>query len=113
MITNEIIKALGYLFIAGVVSFAYNIARENSKGGKLMKALWEGILCCGGLALIVSMTLGRPTCVEQSDPMSGSCAEYADNGYEPTTEQRAASFAYFMTLLYMPVILGAFRGKDE
>lgn len=37
--------------------------------------------------------------------------KYADDGFEPTTEQRVANFAYFMTLLYIPVVFGAFSGN--
>jgi hypothetical protein len=112
-IFNEILRALGYLLIAGVALIAYNMARDNAKGGKLKMVLWKGLLWCGGIAFFASITLGNPTCEQQSDPVYGGCEQYADDGYEPTTEQRAASFAYFLTLLYIPVVFGAFKGKDE
>jgi hypothetical protein len=73
----------------------------------------EGLLWCGGIALFASFTLGNPTCEIQADPVHGGCEYYADDGYEPTNEQRAVSFAYFMTLLYIPVVVGAFNGSKK
>ncbi|BCX16101.1 MAG: hypothetical protein KatS3mg098_330 [Candidatus Parcubacteria bacterium] len=111
LIFHEIFRALGYLLIAGVVLFAWKTARDNSKDGKLKEVLWKGLLWCAGIALFASFTLGNPSCIEQSDPVYGGCEQYADDGFEPTTEQRVANFAYFMTLLYIPVVFGAFSGN--
>jgi len=107
MVFNEVFRALGYLLITGVVLFAWKMARDNARGGKLKTVLWKGFLWCAGTALFSSMTLGNPAREERSDPVYGGCEQYTDNGYEPTTEQRVASFTYFMTLLYLPVIIGA------
>lgn len=100
---NEIFKALSYLFIAGVVSSAWKLARDNAKEGKLKAVLWKGLLWCAGIALFASIILGQPSCLEKS---SDGCNYYADDGFEPNTEQRVARFAYFMTLLYIPVVFG-------
>lgn len=113
IIFSEILRALGYLFIAGVALFAYNIARSNTESGHLKMVLFKGFLYCAGIALFASMTLGDASCEFQSDPIYGGCDQYADDAYEPTAEQRIANFAYFMTLLYLPVIFGAFKGKDD
>ncbi len=72
--------------------------------------LWKGFLLCGGLALFASLVLGNPTCEQLSDPVYGGCEQYSNDGYKPTTEERAAHFAYFLTLLYLPVIFGAVNG---
>lgn len=113
LIFEEIFKALGYLLIAGVAFFAFSIARDKASAGKLKTVLWKGFLYCCAIALFTSLTLGDATCEEQTDPIRGGCEAYADDGYEPTTEQRVANFAYFLTLLYIPVVLGAFRGNDK
>jgi len=112
LIFDEIFRALGYLFIAGIVYFAWKTASDNAEGGKYKTVLWKGFLWCAGIALFASMTLGNPTCEEQSDPLYGGCEYYADDGYKPTTEQRTANFAYYMTLLYIPVVIGALK-KDK
>lgn len=113
LIFSEIFKALGYLLMAGVVFFAFNIAKDSADKGKQKTVLWKGFLCCCAIALFTSLTLGDATCEEQTDPIRGGCEAYADDGYEPTIEQRVANFAYFLTLLYIPVALGAFRGNDK
>lgn len=111
LVFEKIFKALGYLFIAGIIFFAWSTARDNAKDGKLKWVLWKGLLWCMGIALFASFTLGNPTCEERSDPVYGGCERYADDGFEPTTEQRVAQFAYVMTLLYIPVAFGAFNGN--
>jgi len=110
-IFHEILRALGYLLIAGVALFAWKTARDNAVDGKLKQVLWKGFLWCAGIALFASFTLGNPSCIEQSDPVYGGCEQYVDDGFKPTTEQRAANFTYFMTLLYIPVVFGAFNGN--
>jgi hypothetical protein len=57
--------------------------------------------------------MGNPTCEEGRDPLYGGCERYTDDGYEPTMEQRTANFAYYVTLLYIPVIIGAFNKQDK
>jgi len=107
MIINEIFRALGYLFISVFIFSAWKMARDHSQGGKHISVLWKGFLWCAAVALFASMTVGEPTCIDSEQDVRGTnCFEYADDGYEPTTEQRAASFAYFMTLFFIPVIVG-------
>jgi hypothetical protein len=115
IISDEIFRAVGYLIIAGVVYFAGKTASDNSKDGKYKTVLWRGFLLCAGIALFASITLGNPSCESYDDDSlyGSSCEYYADDGYEPTTEQRVGSFAYFMTLLYIPVVIGALSNKDK
>lgn len=113
VISDEIFRALGYLLIAGVIYIAGKTASDNSKDGKYKTVLWKGFLWCAGIALFASVTLGNPSCESYDDPLYGGCEYYADDGYEPTTEQRVGSFAYFMTLLYIPVVIGALSNKDK
>ncbi len=110
---KEIFKALGYLFISAIVFYVWNTARENAVKSNYKTVLWKGFLWCASFALFASLILGKPTCEEVSDPVYGGCDRYADDGFEPTTNQRAADFVYFITLFYIPVILGAYKGKKE
>jgi hypothetical protein len=113
IIFDEIFKAVGYLFIAGVVYFAYKTAHDNAEGDKYKTVLWKGFLYCAGIALFASVIMGNPTCESQSDPIYGGCDQYADDGYEPTNKQREARFAYYMTLLYIPVVFGALDKREK
>jgi len=113
-ISTEIFKALGYLFIAFIVYVAWLMARKNAGSGNFKMVLWKGFLWCAGIALFASFSVGDPTCIDSEQDLRGStCYEYADDGYQPTTEQRAAQFAYWFTLLYLPVIFGAYGGKNR
>lgn len=114
VIFDEIFRAFGYLLIAGVVYFAGKTASDNSKDGKYKTVLWKGFLWCAGVAVFASITLGNPSCESyNSDPLYGGCEYYADDGYKPTAEQRIGSFAYFMTLFYIPVVIGALNNKNK
>jgi hypothetical protein len=110
LIYHEIFRALGYLLIAGIVYIAWKMANDNAERGKYKTVLWKGFLWCAGIALFASITLGNPTCLE-SDPVYGGCLFYADDGYVPTTEQKIANFVYYMTLLYIPVVIGALKKR--
>jgi len=110
MIWDEIMKAVGYLFIAGICAVAYYFA--NSAKMTRNKILFQGLLWCIGIALFGAVMLGSPTCEEQDDPIRGGCAEYADDGFESSTEMRIVKFAYYMILLYVPVAFAAFNKRD-
>lgn len=112
IIFDEIFRAFSYLLVAGIVLFAWALARDNAIGGKTKTVLWKGFLWCVGIAFVAGLTLGDPSCIE-SDPLRGGCYEYADDGHEATIEERAANLAYFLTLLYIPVVLGAFNGGKK
>jgi hypothetical protein len=87
MILDEIVRAGSYLFIAWIVFVAYWAAKEHASG-TLLTVLLKGLLWCAGIALFTSFTLGDPSCLEHDDPVYGGCIQYADDGYEPTSEQR-------------------------
>lgn len=113
MIESEIWRALGYLFISGIVVFIWKQASDAVKKEGFRMVLGKGFLLCFVIALFGSFTLGDPTCEVQDDPVYGGCDQYTDDGYTPTTKQRIANFSYFITLLYVPVIFGAFNGKNK
>lgn len=107
IIFDEIFRALGYLFIAGVAGAAWKIAYDQAKETGFKKVLWKSLLWCGGIALFASITLGSSTCTSYSPgPFGGDC-DYRTGGYEVTTEEQVANFAYFMTFLYIPAAFGA------
>ncbi len=110
MIKNEIFRALGYLFIAYIAYFSWKTAYDAAVKGGLKKTLLKGFLICAGIALFSAFNLGSHS-ESCDDPIYGSCERVQD--YEPTNEQRFASFIYFMTLLYLPAIVGTIKGNNE
>lgn len=114
LLQEEIFKAIGYLLIAGLVYMAWNTAREETVKSSYKEILVKGFGWCVGIALFASFTLGQPTCTDyEQDNRGGTCYDYADDGFTPTTEQRVSKFAYYMTLFYIPVVMGVFKGKKE
>jgi hypothetical protein len=113
LIYENIWKALGYLFVSGLVYFAWDEAYKLGKSKGWKKALLKGLGLCFGIAIFAALILGNPSCEETSDPVYGGCESYADDGYEASYEQRLAQFAYYMVLFYVPVVLGAYKAKKE
>jgi hypothetical protein len=114
IIISEIFKALGYLFISIIVFCIYEIARKNASNGRHTDVLWKGFLICLGISLFAGFTLGNPSCIDNEYDVRGySCQEYADNSFEPTNKERASQLAYYMTLLYLPVLIGALQERKN
>ncbi|MEK7631931.1 MAG: hypothetical protein AAB445_03645 [Patescibacteria group bacterium] len=110
-IWDEVVRAIGYLFVAGLVTFAWQQARNYARGGKLKLVLWKGFQFCAGIAIFASLTLGNPTCIQQDDPVYGGCQEYDSDGYQPTSEEIISTFVFYMILFYAPVVFGARKGN--
>lgn len=97
-------RALGYLFFTVVIVYIYNQATQSKHNWK--KILGQGFLWCAGGSLILSLMLGRPTCIDrEEDGRGGTCLEYADDSFEPTNEQYMAQFAFYFTLSFTPVLV--------
>lgn len=111
-IGSEIFRALGYLLITCFVYTAWKLSYDATTKIGFKEALFHGFLWCAGIALFTSLTLGTHTeNNDDDDPFYGRSETVQD--YEPTTQQRVANFAYYMTLLYLPVIVGASKGRTK
>jgi hypothetical protein len=71
----------------------------------------NGVLWCFGIAAFAAFSMGSPSCEQPGDPLSGGCEEYADDGYDPTSEQRGARFLFWAVLLTTPVIFGVMDSR--
>ena len=100
---HEIFKVARDLIVAGFVVMAYRIARDAKTSG--WGTAWRGLLWCAGIALVAAASMGQPSCEEQDDPLGGTCQVYADDGYDPSVDQRAGRFLYLFWLLYIPVLI--------
>jgi hypothetical protein len=108
----EILKALSYLLMAGLIYVVWNTAREETIKSNFKSILFKGFLLVVFIAFSMSITMGSPTC-EESEPLYGGCNQYTDDGYKPTTEQRTTKFAFYMILFFIPVVMGTLKGKKE
>lgn len=110
LIYSEIGRAAEYLFVSIFIYAAYDIALKSSETNK--KVLFNGLLICAGIALVGGLSLGDPSCVEYEYGKQGHCYEYAEDGYEPTSNQIMANFAYLFTLLFVPTVFAVAKRKN-
>ncbi len=113
LVYEKIWEALGYLFIFVFVHYAWKETIKLGAKSGWKAALSKGLGFCFVVAIVGALLLGNASCEETSDPVYGGCEQYADDGYEPTTEQRLARFAYLMILFGVPVAVGAYQSRDE
>ena len=108
---SEIYKAIGYLIAAGIIALIYHFAK--SQGLSRDDLLLKGFGACFLLAVVLTFTLGQPTCEESDYSIQGSsCIEYADDGYTPTTEEYFGKFVFYMLVFYVPTAFAAFNQKE-
>src|SRR3990167_21292 len=105
LIIDEILRAIAYLFYAGIFSWILNSARDQAKTSGLKTVLFKGLLWCSVIALFASSSLGSHTENCDDDPYRGSCDRVQD--YTPTNTEYVANFLFFFTLFYTQVIIGA------
>lgn len=116
---GEALKAIGVLLSAGLVVLAYmgakHFASDNDKN--LFTSLLVGAAVCGVFGFINASNVGRPTCLDsETDNRGSTCNEYADDGFEATSEQRVSAFIYSFTVAIVPISFGVRSGinsRDE
>ena len=114
LIVENISKALQYLFASYVILKIYNHTKDKAETLGLNSVLAQGFLWCAGIAIIFAVSLGSPSCVDfEQDNRGGACLEYADDGYTPSSQARYAEFAFYLTIFYIPVIIGARKGNQN
>lgn len=67
---------------------------------------------CLLIAGIGAAGMGQASCEEAGDPLRGSCEQYADDGFTPTTDQVLERFFYIFFTLLAASTHGLFKGDD-
>lgn len=85
--------AIGLCAIGLVGTLGWEWIKKEAEKGKLLPFIIIGI----GAAIVISgylaISLGDPSCLESETDNRGSyCTEYADDGYEATSEQKWDKF---------------------
>lgn len=79
--------------VMGIGTFGWEWIKKEADEGKLRPFMLCGLIVAIAISGYFAISLGDPSCTESSDdPVYSSCTEYADNGYEATTEQRWTEF---------------------
>jgi hypothetical protein len=115
-IWNEVFRAVGILIGAGLIALVYIIAKSVTADSRksLYMCLLIGLLSCAALGLINAANVGSPTCLDsETDNYGTVCNEYDDDGYEPSFEERAGVFAFWVTVSIAPIGFGINAGHNE
>jgi hypothetical protein len=94
------------LVLALIARQAYNITRDYGEKAGRWLALLKGSAWIAGIAFFAAAMTGNPSCEVPGDPLGGGCEQYADDGYEPTLEQRGARFLFWALMLGLPAGFG-------
>ncbi|MDZ7744759.1 MAG: hypothetical protein U5K77_03320 [Candidatus Saccharibacteria bacterium] len=113
VISDELWRVAEYIFFAVIIVFAYRIGRNGLNNSnnelklvELYKRLGIGVLIILGIALFAAFNVGQSTCIEQDFEPRGGCITYADDGYEPQSNEQIATFAFVSLLFGVPYLFG-------
>jgi MFS family permease len=86
------IALVGFAVIA-LGMFAWEWIKEEAEKGKLLPFILVGIAVAIAVSGYLAISLGDPTCVEsETDNRGSTCLEYANDGYEATSDQKWNKF---------------------
>lgn len=82
----SVVMIIGYL--------GWEWIKGEASNGKLRPYILSGLVVAIAISGWFAWGLGDPTCIESTDPdgRPTTCLEYADDGFEVTTEQRLEEF---------------------
>jgi hypothetical protein len=73
--------------------FGWEWIKKEANKGKLLPFILVGIAVAIAISGYLAINLGKPSCIESDTDNRGStCIEYADNGYETTSDQKWNKF---------------------
>ena len=86
------VAVVGFAVIA-LSMFTWEWIKKEAEKGKLLPFILVGIAVALAISGYLAISLGDPTCIESETDNRGSyCLEYADDGYEATSEQKWDKF---------------------
>lgn len=90
------------------------MAYKNTLESHFFNVVCKGLFLVIIIASIAVSWRGDSTCtVMGDDPISGRCEEYSDNGYVATSDEKKEYFSFVFTLLFLPLVLGAWNGGKK
>jgi hypothetical protein len=111
--SEQIWDAVRSLALTAVAVFVFKTARDAAKGMGRWSAGWRSVAWCCGIAAFAAFSLGEPSCEEQGDPLRGGCEVVADDGFEPSIDERLALFVFWALILTTPALFGVADGASQ
>ena len=86
--------AIALLVVMGIGMLGWEWIKKEAEEGKLRPFMLSGLIVAIAISGWFAWGLGDSTCIESTDPdgRPTTCLEYADDGFEATTEQRWREF---------------------
>lgn len=78
--------------LIAVGMFGWEWIEKEANKGKLLPFLVVGVLAGIAVSGLLAVNLGKPSCEERSEEPRSSCIQYADDGYEVTSDQKWSKF---------------------
>lgn len=86
------IALVGFAVIA-LGMFIWERIKKEAESGKLLPFILVGVAVAIAVSGYLAISLGGPTCIESDTDNRGStCTEYANDGYEATSDQKWSKF---------------------
>jgi MFS family permease len=103
------------LFVIGIIStFGWEWIKDEAEKGKTLPYFIIGFLVAVAISGYLALNLGSPTCIESDTDNRGStCLEYADDGYEATSEQKWGKFWGTLPVTVIITSLVAYIVRNE
>ena len=85
-------SALCVVMAAGM--FGWEWIKKEAEKGKALPFFLVGLIVAIAISSYLALSMGNPTCIESTDTdnRGSTCIEYADDGYEATSEQKWSKF---------------------
>ncbi len=106
--------AVALFVVMGAGTFGWEWIKKEAEKGKSLPYFIIGFLIAVAISGYLALNLGSPTCVDSDTDNRGStCLEYADDGYEATSEQKWNKFWSTLPVTVIITSLVAYIVRNE
>lgn len=107
---------IGVVMCIGAViwMFGWEWIKKEADKGKLLPFMLVGFMVAFAVSGYLAISLGNPSCIDsETDNRGSTCLEYADDGYEATSEQKWNKFWSTLPVTVIIASLIAFIVRSE